>query len=174
MVIDPAATSVSAVVFGRTRHPVVCLHGGLLAVRCSDPNRFQAVLLHELAHIANRDITLTYWHGAEKEEGQDDDTEQRRGVSECSLTQAPTRLCAPQFEERVESAARRTPMRHGGDGPAVRVRAPARCGQVGVDLTAPQGVGAGEIQQHTTMTTADAIARSSRGMPPFATTPCVT
>ncbi|MFB7592806.1 M48 family metallopeptidase [Streptomyces sp. NPDC056169] len=60
VVIDPTATSVSAVVFGRTRRPVVCLHGGLLAVRRSDPKRFQAVLLHELAHIANRDITLTY------------------------------------------------------------------------------------------------------------------
>ncbi|WP_405749525.1 M48 family metalloprotease [Streptomyces sp. NBC_00012] len=60
VVIDPAATSVSAVVFGRTRRPVVCLHGGLLAVRRSDPKRFRAVLLHELAHIANRDITLTY------------------------------------------------------------------------------------------------------------------
>ncbi|XQE77891.1 M48 family metalloprotease [Streptomyces microflavus] len=60
VVIDPAATSVSAVVFGRTRRPVVCLHGGLLAGRRSDPKRFKAVLLHELAHIANRDITLTY------------------------------------------------------------------------------------------------------------------
>ncbi|MFF9147279.1 M48 family metalloprotease [Streptomyces sp. NPDC014861] len=60
VVVDPAATSVSAVVFGRTRRPVICLHGGLLAVRESDQQRFRAVLLHELAHIANRDITLTY------------------------------------------------------------------------------------------------------------------
>ncbi|MFD4231634.1 M48 family metalloprotease [Streptomyces sp. NPDC058545] len=59
-VVDPAATSVGAVVFGRTRRPVVCLHGGLLVVRRSDPERFRAVLLHELAHIANRDVTLTY------------------------------------------------------------------------------------------------------------------
>ncbi|MEU1286262.1 M48 family metalloprotease [Kitasatospora sp. NPDC005856] len=60
VVVDPAAASVSAVVFGRTRRPVVCLHGGLLAVRHRDPQRFRAVLLHELAHIANRDVTLTY------------------------------------------------------------------------------------------------------------------
>ncbi|MFE9824286.1 M56 family metallopeptidase [Streptomyces sp. NPDC005791] len=60
LVVDPAAASVSAVVFGRTRRPVVCLHGGLLVVRNSDPKRFRAVLLHELAHIANRDVTLTY------------------------------------------------------------------------------------------------------------------
>ncbi|GAB1331581.1 M48 family metalloprotease [Streptomyces sennicomposti] len=59
-VVDPAATSVGAVVFGRTRRPVVCLDGGLLSVRRSDPERFRAVLLHEFAHIANRDVTLTY------------------------------------------------------------------------------------------------------------------
>ncbi|MEV6261109.1 M56 family metallopeptidase [Streptomyces sp. NPDC051784] len=60
VVVDPAASSVGAVVFGRTRRPVICLHGGLLAIRRSEPKRFQAVLLHEFAHIANRDITLTY------------------------------------------------------------------------------------------------------------------
>ncbi|MFE3515480.1 M48 family metallopeptidase [Streptomyces sp. NPDC059166] len=60
VVVDPAASSVSAVVFGRTRRPVICLHGGLLAIHRSDQQRFQAVLLHELAHIANRDVTLTY------------------------------------------------------------------------------------------------------------------
>ncbi|MFJ1707009.1 M56 family metallopeptidase [Kitasatospora sp. NPDC088346] len=60
VVVDPAAASVGAVVFGRTRRPVVCLHGGLLAIRRSDPERFRAVLLHEFAHIANRDVTLTY------------------------------------------------------------------------------------------------------------------
>lgn len=60
VVVDPAAASVGAVVFGRTRCPVICLHGGLLASRRTDPERFRAVLLHELAHVANRDVTLTY------------------------------------------------------------------------------------------------------------------
>ncbi|MFE2746634.1 M48 family metalloprotease [Streptomyces scopuliridis] len=60
VVVDPAAASVGAVVFGSNRRPVVCLHGGLLAIRRSDPERFRAVLLHELAHVANRDVTLTY------------------------------------------------------------------------------------------------------------------
>ncbi|GHH67323.1 hypothetical protein GCM10018781_22400 [Kitasatospora indigofera] len=60
IVVDPATASVNAVVFGRTGRPVVCLDGGLLATRRTDPERFRAVLLHEFAHIANRDVTLTY------------------------------------------------------------------------------------------------------------------
>ncbi|MGW8992435.1 M48 family metalloprotease [Streptomyces zhihengii] len=60
VVVDPAAATTGAVVFGSTRRPVLCLHGGLLATHRADPVRFRAVLLHELAHIANRDITLTY------------------------------------------------------------------------------------------------------------------
>ncbi|MFF8596663.1 M48 family metallopeptidase [Streptomyces sp. NPDC015220] len=60
VVIDPAAASNGAVVFGRNGRPTVCLHGGLLAERSSKPERFRAVLLHELAHIANRDVTTTY------------------------------------------------------------------------------------------------------------------
>ncbi|MFJ9033175.1 M56 family metallopeptidase [Streptomyces sp. NPDC102274] len=60
MVVDRAAVSTGAVVFGRNRRPTVCLYGGLLACRHSDPQRFRAVLLHEFAHIANRDVTVTY------------------------------------------------------------------------------------------------------------------
>ncbi|WP_083897745.1 M48 family metallopeptidase [Nocardia vinacea] len=61
IVVDPVTSSTGAVVFGRTRRPVVCLHGGLVACRNTDPHRFRAVLLHELAHIRNRDITITYF-----------------------------------------------------------------------------------------------------------------
>ncbi|MFB6809225.1 M48 family metalloprotease [Streptomyces sp. NPDC056387] len=60
VVVDPAAGGSGAVVFGRTGRPVVRLQGGLLVDRHRDPVRFRAVLLHELAHVANRDITLTY------------------------------------------------------------------------------------------------------------------
>ncbi|MFF8313741.1 M48 family metalloprotease [Streptomyces lydicus] len=60
VVIDPAAASASAVVFGRTGRPTVCLHAGLLARRSRDPEAFRAVLLHEFAHIRNGDVTLTY------------------------------------------------------------------------------------------------------------------
>ncbi|MDJ1135414.1 M48 family metallopeptidase [Streptomyces iconiensis] len=60
VVVDPSAASTGAAVFGRTGRPTVCLHGGLLARRTTVPEDFDAVLLHELAHIRNRDVTLTY------------------------------------------------------------------------------------------------------------------
>jgi Zn-dependent protease with chaperone function len=60
-VVDPAATSTTgAVVFGRDRKPVVRLDVGLLVHRGKDPDGFRAVVLHELAHVHNRDVTLTY------------------------------------------------------------------------------------------------------------------
>ncbi|ASU79109.1 hypothetical protein CDG81_13355 [Actinopolyspora erythraea] len=59
-VVDPGAVSSGAVVFGRNRRPSVCLHGALLARRSTSPERFRTVLLHEFAHIHNRDVTLTY------------------------------------------------------------------------------------------------------------------
>ncbi|MFG1952646.1 M48 family metallopeptidase [Micromonospora sp. NPDC048830] len=60
VVVDPAAASAGAVVFGRTGRATVCLHGGLVVARTTDPGWFRAALLHELAHIANRDVTITY------------------------------------------------------------------------------------------------------------------
>ncbi|MEU9321731.1 M48 family metalloprotease [Streptomyces sp. NPDC048295] len=60
VIVDPAAVSGSAVVFGSNRRPTIRLHGGLLVRRHTDPERFRAVVLHEYAHIRNGDITLTY------------------------------------------------------------------------------------------------------------------
>ncbi|MFQ6325667.1 M48 family metalloprotease [Nocardia sp. CWNU-33] len=59
-VVDRTALSSGAVVFGRTAAPTVCLDGGLVASRDNAENRFRAVVLHELAHIHNRDVTATY------------------------------------------------------------------------------------------------------------------
>lgn len=60
VVIDPLAFSTGAVVFGRNGDPVVRIDGGLLVLKASAPQSFEAVLLHEFAHIRNRDITITY------------------------------------------------------------------------------------------------------------------
>ncbi|UZJ32826.1 M48 family metalloprotease [Streptomyces endophytica] len=59
-VIAPAEVTAGAVVFGRLRRYAVCLHGGLVARRGQDPEGFRAVVLHELAHIRNRDVDVTY------------------------------------------------------------------------------------------------------------------
>ncbi|MEU5692291.1 M48 family metalloprotease [Actinosynnema sp. NPDC020468] len=61
VVVDPTAVaSTGATAFGSDRRPVVSLHSGLLVLAATDPERVRGVLLHELAHIRNRDITLTY------------------------------------------------------------------------------------------------------------------
>ncbi|MFF8884134.1 M48 family metalloprotease [Streptomyces flaveolus] len=59
-VVDCTALDAGAVVFGRARAPVVCLHAGLLTVRSTAPERFRAVVLHELAHIRTMDVGLAY------------------------------------------------------------------------------------------------------------------
>ncbi|MGH3784064.1 MAG: M48 family metalloprotease [Pseudonocardiaceae bacterium] len=59
-VVDPAAATTSAVVFGHPRRYTVCLHGGLVARRVADKEGFRAVVLHELAHIRNGDVRITY------------------------------------------------------------------------------------------------------------------
>ncbi|MET8546861.1 M48 family metalloprotease, partial [Kitasatospora sp. NPDC004799] len=59
-VVDPAAPAVGAVVFGRWRNPTVCLYGGLVATSGTDRERFRAVVLHELAHVRNKDVGITY------------------------------------------------------------------------------------------------------------------
>lgn len=58
--LAPAATSRSAAVFGTNGRPRLLLNGGLVACRTTDPRTFDAVVLHELAHVANRDLTITY------------------------------------------------------------------------------------------------------------------
>lgn len=59
-VLDPRALTASAVVFGRRGSYTVCLHAGLVARRLEQPEEFEAVVLHELAHLRNRDVDITY------------------------------------------------------------------------------------------------------------------
>lgn len=59
-VINPGRVTTNAVVFGRPGRHTVCLDGGLVARRQADPSGFRAVVLHELAHIRNGDVSITY------------------------------------------------------------------------------------------------------------------
>ncbi|WP_354637650.1 M56 family metallopeptidase [Kitasatospora camelliae] len=59
-VVDPGRLVPGAVVFGHARRRTVCLYAGLLVTRRTDPAGFRAVLLHEFAHIRNRDVDLGY------------------------------------------------------------------------------------------------------------------
>lgn len=58
--VDPTRTTGGAVAYGRAGRYTVMLHGGLLARRGADPDSFRAVVLHELAHIHNRDVGYAY------------------------------------------------------------------------------------------------------------------
>ncbi|MFC1406041.1 MULTISPECIES: M48 family metalloprotease [Streptacidiphilus] len=58
--VVPGAATRSAAVFGTNGSPRLVLDGGLVASHATDPKTFDAVVLHELAHVANRDLTVTY------------------------------------------------------------------------------------------------------------------
>ncbi|MDN3239580.1 M48 family metalloprotease [Glycomyces tritici] len=60
VVVDPVAATESAVMFGSNRRPRMRMHRGLLDARETEPETFDAVVLHELAHLKNRDLTITY------------------------------------------------------------------------------------------------------------------
>lgn len=48
-----------AIAFGSDRRPAVRLSGALVTRLNSDPGRVESVLLHEFAHLRNRDVTVT-------------------------------------------------------------------------------------------------------------------
>ncbi|MEU8352867.1 M48 family metalloprotease, partial [Streptomyces sp. NPDC048845] len=57
---QPLDPRVSALAFGRWRRRYIVLSGGLLALRGRRPETFEAVVLHELAHIRNRDVDISF------------------------------------------------------------------------------------------------------------------
>ncbi|RDI25357.1 M48 family metalloprotease [Lentzea flaviverrucosa] len=60
VVVDLAKPLIDGVVLGSNSRPTVCMYNGMLSARTDHPEKFRAVLLHELAHIRNRDVTITY------------------------------------------------------------------------------------------------------------------
>lgn len=55
--LDPSPTGLA---FGRPGSHAVALMGGLVTRQIADPPAFRAVVRHELAHLRNRDVDLTY------------------------------------------------------------------------------------------------------------------
>jgi Zn-dependent protease with chaperone function len=58
---NPLGRGGTAVAFGLPGRHAVALSGGLAARFVTDPPAFRAVVLHELAHIRNGDVTRTYF-----------------------------------------------------------------------------------------------------------------
>ncbi|MEV7968164.1 M48 family metalloprotease [Sphaerisporangium sp. NPDC088356] len=58
--LAPYASTSGGLAFGRWRRRYVQLDAGLLVGYTTDRGRFQAVVLHELAHLRNRDVDTTY------------------------------------------------------------------------------------------------------------------
>jgi Zn-dependent protease with chaperone function len=56
--LDPASGGVA---FGHPGRYSVALTGGLLVKQTTDPPAFRAIMRHELAHIRNRDVGITYF-----------------------------------------------------------------------------------------------------------------
>ncbi len=57
---EPLNFQPSAFAFGRFRHRMVAVSGGAVVARARQPAAFDAIVLHELGHIRNRDIDQTY------------------------------------------------------------------------------------------------------------------
>jgi Zn-dependent protease with chaperone function len=55
--LDPSPTGLA---FGRPGSHAIALNGGLVTRHVADPPAFRAVARHELAHLRNRDVDLTY------------------------------------------------------------------------------------------------------------------
>jgi Zn-dependent protease with chaperone function len=58
--LQPLNARLSAFAFGRPGHRFVAVSGGAAVAAVRKPAAFDAVILHELAHIKNRDIDQTY------------------------------------------------------------------------------------------------------------------
>jgi Zn-dependent protease with chaperone function len=52
--------SASGLAFGRAGRRYVALGGGLVVKHYTDPPAFRAIVLHELGHLRNRDVDMTY------------------------------------------------------------------------------------------------------------------
>ncbi|ASU80621.1 hypothetical protein CDG81_22780 [Actinopolyspora erythraea] len=59
--VDPLNPRAGGLAFGHGRRRYVRLDAGLLTLFRTDPASFRAVVLHELAHVRDRDVPITYF-----------------------------------------------------------------------------------------------------------------
>ncbi|WP_092929581.1 M48 family metalloprotease [Actinopolyspora alba] len=59
--VDPFNPRAGGLAFGHGRRRYVRLDAGLLTLFRNDPASFRAVVLHELAHVRDRDVPITYF-----------------------------------------------------------------------------------------------------------------
>jgi Zn-dependent protease with chaperone function len=60
-VCNPFDQTITGLAFGRVGRYYVALSGGLVTLFSTDRTRFRAIVLHELAHLRNADVTKTYF-----------------------------------------------------------------------------------------------------------------
>jgi len=60
-VCNPINHTITGLAFGRVGRYYVALSGGLVTLFSTDRARFRAIVLHELAHLRNADVTKTYF-----------------------------------------------------------------------------------------------------------------
>jgi Zn-dependent protease with chaperone function len=58
--LAPYARTINGQAFGLPWRRYVCLDAGLVTLHAADRSAFEAIVLHELAHLRNRDVDLTY------------------------------------------------------------------------------------------------------------------
>lgn len=58
--LEPGNLQCSGMAFGHPKRRMVALSAGLLVIRNRSPDRFRAIVLHELAHIRNQDLDLSF------------------------------------------------------------------------------------------------------------------
>ncbi|SFB29241.1 Zn-dependent protease with chaperone function [Amycolatopsis marina] len=59
--VDPISQRTGGLAFGRGRRPLICLDAGLVTQFQTNPAMFRAVVTHELAHLRNNDVAITYF-----------------------------------------------------------------------------------------------------------------
>ena len=58
---NPLDASAGGLAFGHPGRYSIAIGGGLVVKQAADPPAFRAVVRHELAHIRNRDVGITYF-----------------------------------------------------------------------------------------------------------------